>query len=261
MKDLLPLLIIQLFGISLALTAKELPLYGEVEINDCDEIFLQTDLFKIGKKIELFIYFSFEKMHENSPHINVDYCFSNQNENYTCLTQLDSYYNYSIEEEKPEKMTVIYKNIFLTIEEKKYNYLLLRVRVDEDYDPLWLKIVHDPNSGIIGKYLLGYYQEINIDEKECFIFETDDYYLKKEIDELKVEVIFNSKDKYYSLTIYYNNQNRINEEYTEKLNKYITTDSMKKENDQYTFYFYLPLYNFTKNNIEYKYLVFRPQCR
>ena len=34
---------------------------------------------------------------------------------------------------------------------------------------------------------------------------------------------------------------------------------MKKENDQYTFYFYLPIYNFTKNYIEYKYLVFRPQ--
>ena len=34
---------------------------------------------------------------------------------------------------------------------------------------------------------------------------------------------------------------------------------MKKENDKYTFYFYLPLYNFTKNYIEYKYLVFRPQ--
>jgi hypothetical protein len=34
---------------------------------------------------------------------------------------------------------------------------------------------------------------------------------------------------------------------------------MKKENNKYTFYFYLPLYNFTKNYVEYKYLVFRPQ--
>ena len=34
---------------------------------------------------------------------------------------------------------------------------------------------------------------------------------------------------------------------------------MEKENDQYTFYFYLQIYNFNKNYIEYKYLVFRPQ--
>ena len=61
MKVLLPLLIIQLFGIVINLPAKELPLYGEVEINGGEYIFLKSDLFKIGKKIELIIYFSFFK--------------------------------------------------------------------------------------------------------------------------------------------------------------------------------------------------------
>ena len=61
MKFLLPLLIIQLFGIAINLPAKELPLYGEVEINEGEYIFLKSDLFKIGKKIELIIYFSFFK--------------------------------------------------------------------------------------------------------------------------------------------------------------------------------------------------------
>ena len=61
MKVLLPLLIIQLFGIAINLPAKELPLYGEVEINEGEYIFLKSDLFKIGKKIELIIYFSFFK--------------------------------------------------------------------------------------------------------------------------------------------------------------------------------------------------------
>ena len=145
------------------------------------------------------------------------------------------------------------------MDDKKYNYLLLRVRVDEDYKPpLSLKIFHDPDSGINAKYLYGYYQDINIDEKECFIY--DNYFdLGNKRYELPIEVTFNSKDKYDSLTIYYDNQNQINGEFREKLSKYIITDSMKKENDQYTFYFYLPIYNFTKNYIEYKYLVFRPQ--
>ena len=140
----------------------------------------------------------------------------------------------------------------------QHNYLLLRVRVDENYVPLSLKIVHDPNSGINGKNLLGYYQQINIDKKECFYYEADDALLNKN-DEIEVQVAFNSTDKYDSLIIYYDNQNHNNEEFTEKLSKNITTDSMKKENDQYTFYFYLPLYNFTKNYVEYKYVVFRPQ--
>ena len=61
MKVLLPLLIIQLFGIAINLPAKELPLYGEVEINEGEYIFLKSNLFKIGKKIELIIYFSFFK--------------------------------------------------------------------------------------------------------------------------------------------------------------------------------------------------------
>ena len=43
MKVLLPLLIIQLFGIALNLPAKELPLDGEVEINDGEYIFLKSD--------------------------------------------------------------------------------------------------------------------------------------------------------------------------------------------------------------------------
>ena len=259
MKVLLPLLIIQLFGIAINLPAKELPLYGEVEINEGEYIFLKSDLFKIGKKIELIIYFSFEKLHYYNPNIYVDYCFSDQNEDYTCLTELDSYNDFNFVEDKPKNITIKYNNIFLTMDDKKYNYLLLRVRVDEDYKPpLSLKIVHDPDSGINAKHLYGYYQDINIDEKECFIY--DNYFdLENKGDELPIEVTFNSKDKYDSLTIYYDNQNQINEEFTEKLNKYIITDSMKKENDQYTFYFYLPIYNFTKNYIEYQYLVFRPQ--
>ena len=258
MKALLPLLIIQLFGVSLNIPAKELPLYGEVEINENENIFLKADLFKIGKRIELIINFCFENVEAPNPSIYVDYCFSDQNEDYTCLTQLDSYYKFDYEEKTPVNTTIRYDDIFLTIDEKKYNYLLLRVRIDKDYVPLSLKIVHNPNSGINGKYLYGYYQEINIDEKECFYYDTDDA-LENKRDELKVEVTFNSKDKYESLIIYYDNLNYNNEEFTEILNKNITTDSMKKENDKYTFYFYLPLYNFTKNYVEYKYLVFRPQ--
>ena len=258
MKALLPLLIIQLFRLSLNIPAKELPLYGEVEINENENIFLKADLFKIGKRIELIINFCFENVEAPNPSIYVDYCFSDQNEDYTCLTQLDSYYKFDYEEKTPVNTTIRYDDIFLTIDEKKYNYLLLRVRIDKDYVPLSLKIVHNPNSGINGKYLYGYYQEINIDEKECFYYDTDDA-LENKRDELKVEVTFNSKDKYESLIIYYDNLNYNNEEFTEILNKNITTDSMKKENDKYTFYFYLPLYNFTKNYVEYKYLVFRPQ--
>ena len=258
MKALLPLLIIQLFGVSLNIPAKELPLYGEVEINKNENIFLKADLFKIGKRIELIINFCFENVEAPNPSIYVDYCFSDQNEDYTCLTQLDSYYKFDYEEKTPVNTTIRYDDIFLTIDEKKYNYLLLRVRIDKDYVPFSLKIVHNPNSGINGKYLYGYYQEINIDEKECFYYDTDDA-LENKRDELKVEVTFNSKDKYESLIIYYDNLNYNNEEFTEILNKNITTDSMKKENDKYTFYFYLPLYNFTKNYVEYKYLVFRPQ--
>ena len=258
MKALLPLLIIQLFRLSLNIPAKELPLYGEVEINENENIFLKADLFKIGKRIELIINFCFENVEAPNPSIYVDYCFSDQNEDYTCLTQLDSYYKFDYEEKTPVNTTIRYDDIFLTIDEKKYNYLLLRVRIDKDYVPLSLKIVHNPNSGINGKYLYGYYQEINIDEKECFYYDTDNA-LENKRDELKVEVTFNSKDKYESLIIYYDNLNYNNEEFTEILNKNITTDSMKKENDKYTFYFYLPLYNFTKNYVEYKYLVFRPQ--
>ena len=258
MKALLLFLIIQLFGISLNIPAKELPLYGEVEINENENIFLKSDLFKIGKRIELIINFCFENVEAPNPSIYVDFCFSDQNEDYICLTQLDSYYKLDYEEKTKENTTVRYDNIFLTMDEKKYNYLLLRVRIDKDYNPLSLKIIHDPNSGINGKFLYGYYQEINIDENECFYYNEDDA-LQNKRDEIKVEVTFKTIDKYDSLIIYYDNLNYNNEEFTEKLNKYITTDSMKKENDKYTFYFYLPLYNFTKNYIEYKYLVFRPQ--
>lgn len=258
MKALLLFLIFQLFGISLNIPAKELPLYGEVEINENENIFLKSNLFKIGKRIELIINFCFENVEAPNPSIYVDFCFSDQNEDYTCLTQLDSYYKFDYEEKTKENTTVRYDNIFLTVDEKKYNYLLLRVRIDKNYTPLSLKIIHDPNSGINGKFLYGYYQEINIDEKECFYYNEDDAIQNKR-DEIKVEVTFKTTEKYDNLIIYYDNLNYNNEEFTEKLNKNITTDSMKKENDKYTFYFYLPLYNFTKNYIEYKYLVFRPQ--
>ena len=123
-KRLIFLLIIQLFGIAINIPAKELPLYGEVEINGGEYIFLKSDLFKIGKKIELIIYFSFEKLHYYNPNIYVDYCFSDQNEDYTCLTELGSYNDFHFEEEKPEKITIRYNNIFLTMDDKKYNYLL-----------------------------------------------------------------------------------------------------------------------------------------
>ena len=258
MKALLLFLIFQLFGISLNIPAKELPLYGEVEINENENIFLKSNLFKIGKRIELIINFCFENVEAPNPSIYVDFCFSDQNEDYTCLTQLDSYYKFDYEEKTKENTTVRYDNIFLTVDKKKYNYLLLRVRIDKNYTPLSLKIIHDPNSGINGKFLYGYYQEINIDEKECFYYNEDDAIQNKR-DEIKVEVTFKTTEKYDNLIIYYDNLNYNNEEFTEKLNKNITTDSMKKENDKYTFYFYLPLYNFTKNYIEYKYLVFRPQ--
>ena len=46
MEILLPLLIIQLFGITLNIPEKELPLYGEVEINGNENIFLKSDLLK-----------------------------------------------------------------------------------------------------------------------------------------------------------------------------------------------------------------------
>ena len=258
MKALLPLLIIQIFGIALNIPAKELPLYGEVEINDKENFFLKSDLFKIGKKVEFIIYFSFQKMQPHNPFIYIDYCFSDQNEDYTCLKELKSYNDFHFVEEKPENITVRYNNIFLTMEEKKYKYLLLRVRVDEDYVPLSLKIVHDPYSGINGKSLLGEYQQINLDENQYFYYEADRALQNKE-DEIEVQVAFNSTDKYDSLIIYYDNQNKIQEEYTENLSKNITTDFKKKENDQYTFYFYLPLYNFTKKYVEYNYVVFRPQ--
>ena len=253
---LLPILVIQLFGITLNLPAKELPLYGEVEIDNEENIFLKTDLFKIGKEIGLLIYFTFGNF-QNYPMVNIDYCFSDQNEDYTCLQEYSSYIDFSPADQKPENTTVTYRNLILTMDEKKYNYLLLRVRVSDyyNYNPISLKIAQDTSIGINAIPLLGFYQEINIDEKECFYYEAE----KDKEDEIEVEVTFNSKNKYDSLTIYYENQNLIYEEFTEKLNKYITTDSMKKENDQYTFYFYLPLYNFTKNYVEYKYLVFRPQ--
>ena len=57
MKALLPLLIIQIFGIALNIPAKELPLYGEVEINDKENFFLKSDLFKIGKRSNLLFIF------------------------------------------------------------------------------------------------------------------------------------------------------------------------------------------------------------
>ena len=252
------LLIIQILGISLNIPAKELPIYGEVEINEKENIFLKSDLFKVGKRIELIVNLCYENVDASSPSIYVDFCFSDQNEDHTCLTQLDSYYKSDYEEITSENITIRYDDIFLTLDEKKYNYLLLRVRIEKGYVPLSLKIIHNPNSGINGKYLYGYYQEINIDEKECFFYETDNA-LQSKKDEITIEVTFNSKDKYDSLIIYYDNQNYNNEEFTENLNKNITTDIMKKENDKYTFYFYLPLYNFTKNYVEYKYLLFRPQ--
>lgn len=227
MKALLLFLIIRLFGISLNIPSKELPLYGEVEINENENIFLKSNLFKIGKRIELIINFCFENVEAPNPSIYVDFCFSDQNEDYTCLTQLDSYYKFDYEEKTKENTTIRYDNIFLTVDEKKFNYLLLRVRIDKDYTPLSLKIMQDPNSGINGKFLYGYYQEINIDEKECFYYNEDDG-LQNKRDEIKVEVTFKTTDKYDSLIIYYDNLNYNNEEFTEKLNKFITTDSMKK---------------------------------
>ena len=127
-------------------------------------------------------------------------------------------------------MAIRYNNIFLIMNEKNI-YLILRVRVDEDNVPLSLKIVHNPNSRINAKNLYGYYQEINIDEKEYFYYEADYAFSNIKINWNRNK--FYSKDKYDSLIIYYDNQNYINNEFTEILNKNITTDSMKKENDKY----------------------------
>ena len=104
---LLPILVIQLFGITLNLPAKELPIYGVVEIDNEENIFLKTDKFKIGKKIGLLIYFTFGNF-KNYPTVNLDYCFSDQNEDYTCLQEYSSYIDFSPADQKPENTTIYY---------------------------------------------------------------------------------------------------------------------------------------------------------
>ena len=107
---LLSILVIQLFGITLNLRAKELPIYGEVEIDNEENIFLKTDIFKIGKKIGLLIYFTFENF-KDYPTVKIDYCFSDKNEDYTCLQEYTSYIDFFPSEQKPEKTTIIYSNL------------------------------------------------------------------------------------------------------------------------------------------------------
>ena len=104
---LLPILVIQLFGITLYLPAKELPIYGVVEIDNEENIFLKTDIFKIGKKNGLLIYFTFGNF-KNYPTVNIDYCFSDQNEDYTCLQEYSSYIDFSPADQKPENTTIYY---------------------------------------------------------------------------------------------------------------------------------------------------------
>jgi len=196
MKILLPVLIIQIFEIVLNIPAKELPLYGSVEINNYDDIFLKTDLFKIGKKIELIIFLSFAKNSEYSPYVFLYYCFSDQNKNFSCLVENALSFEPHSLDEKPQNITVRFDNILIIMKEQKYKYLLLKVKVDDDYNPLSIKIIHDPNSGIIATPLLEYYQEIDIDDKGCFYYEVDDKELKSQNDEIEIEISFNSKDKY-----------------------------------------------------------------
>ena len=241
--------------ISNKIVIKELPIYGLVKTENYENIFLNCDLFKVGKEIDLIINPLVKiVLNENNyiiyPNLKMNFCFSNENEDNSCAYTEDEIYGYDIDN-NDFNMTLLYKKKIIM--EQKYKYLLLKLEVKTSF---YINITHDPFSDVIANPLLGYKYEIN--DSSC-VYEDSYSHFISQVDEIYVELSFHSSDIYDKLKIYYENKNYNNKEFTDDLNNYIITDHFKKENNYYTFYFYLPLYNFTKNILEYKYLLFRPE--
>ena len=91
MKNCFLFLVILLFDsipILLSKEVKELPAYETIEIDNKENFFLKTDIFKINKEIELYFITKILKAeYGRNPYLEFTlyYCFSDQIKDFSCL--------------------------------------------------------------------------------------------------------------------------------------------------------------------------------
>ena len=245
-------LIIQIFHLSLNAKMKELPIYSEIASINNEMIFLKTDLFKPEKNIHFYIN---GRVYDPNPyryrqhHIYMKYCFVQQKEDscrfidVTKFTLIHygidgSYINYLF------NTTIIMSNY--------NNYLLFSIEIEKAEK---LKITHDPNSDVSAK---EFSPSSSFNQGETLFVDAKEF-VKYGKNKFIVALSFDSTKTFENLTIYYNNTHHKNKEFTENLGKNVVTDYYKKKDNFTEFYFSLPVFNYSKEIIEYRYLIFKPE--